>query len=95
MPCLNLRRLQNMPTMAGQKAIAFKFNPNILLPSDLSYFTYDGSLTQPPCTEGVTWVVLEQPLTMTMAQLNQMKLKSFSRASQALGSRQVQHMLTN
>lgn len=37
-------------------------NAVFLLPADRSYFTYVGSLTTPPCTEGVRWFVLAQPV---------------------------------
>lgn len=40
-----------------------------LLPADHRYVTYAGSLTTPPCTEGVTWVVLTKPITASAAQL--------------------------
>jgi carbonic anhydrase len=33
------------------------------------YFTYSGSLTTPPCTESVRWVVLKQPLQMSKSQI--------------------------
>jgi carbonic anhydrase len=36
-------------------------DPRELLPSDRSYYSYVGSFTTPPCTEGVRWFVLRQP----------------------------------
>jgi carbonic anhydrase len=35
-----------------------------------AYITYEGSLTTPPCSPIVTWVVLKKPATMSAAQLN-------------------------
>ena len=40
-----------------------------LLPASLDHVRYDGSLTTPPCTEGVTWLVLSTPVTMGAEQL--------------------------
>lgn len=40
-----------------------------LLPENRSYWTYMGSLTTPPCTEGVLWMVLKQPLQVSAEQI--------------------------
>ena len=44
-----------------------------LLPAHTAHYAYDGSLTAPPCTEGVRWVVLKQPLTLSATQLARFK----------------------
>jgi carbonic anhydrase len=41
-----------------------------LLPADRRYFTYMGSLTTPPCSEGVQWIVMRQPVTLTQEQID-------------------------
>ena len=43
--------------------------PAAVLPADRRAFRYDGSLTTPPCTEGVTWAVLAEPITWSADQL--------------------------
>lgn len=40
-----------------------------LLPDDLEYVTYPGSLTTPPCSEGVRWIVLTTPVQLSAAQV--------------------------
>ncbi len=40
-----------------------------LLPQTRSYYTFSGSLTTPPCTEGVRWFVLKTPSTLSSAEL--------------------------
>jgi carbonic anhydrase len=44
-------------------------NPAEALPEKRDYFTYMGSLTTPPCTEGVLWLVMKQPMQATPAQM--------------------------
>jgi carbonic anhydrase len=44
-----------------------------VLPPTRNYFTYDGSLTTPPCTEGIQWFVLRDPLTASSEQIARFK----------------------
>lgn len=44
-------------------------DPAKLLPSDRRYYTYMGSLTTPPCSEGVLWMVLKQPVQLAAEQI--------------------------
>ncbi|WP_431048405.1 carbonic anhydrase [Roseateles sp. L2-2] len=41
-----------------------------LLPKDQGYFSYMGSMTTPPCTEGVLWLVLRQPVQLSSQQIS-------------------------
>jgi carbonic anhydrase len=66
-----------------------------LLPADRGYYRYSGSLTAPPCTEGVDWIVMKQPLTLSATQLASYR-KRFAdnaRAIQPLNQRVVQESL--
>jgi carbonic anhydrase len=45
-------------------------NPADLLPASRNYFTYMGSLTTPPCSEGVLWLVMKQPVQVSIEQIN-------------------------
>jgi carbonic anhydrase len=44
-------------------------DPAALLPASHSYYTYAGSLTTPPCSEGVRWFVLKSPVTISPGEL--------------------------
>jgi carbonic anhydrase len=46
-----------------------KINAAALLPTDRNYYTFAGSLTTPPCSEGVTWLVLRTPAPISAAQI--------------------------
>jgi carbonic anhydrase len=57
--------LEKNDTMVGPAAL----NPALLLPQDKRYFTYMGSLTTPPCSEGVLWMVMKQPVNLSAEQI--------------------------
>jgi carbonic anhydrase len=42
-----------------------------LLPVDRGYYTFEGSLTTPPCNENVTWFVLKTPVSVSTSEINQ------------------------
>lgn len=61
-----------LPKTAGASGkVTEMINPGGLLPPDRGYWTYTGSLTKPPCTEGVRWFVIQQELTISREQLRQ------------------------
>lgn len=46
------------------------FNPSWIIPADIAKFwTYQGSLTTPPCTESVTWLVFKKPIVISHTQV--------------------------
>jgi carbonic anhydrase len=46
-------------------ALEHTFDPGSFLPASRRHYRYDGSLTTPPCTEGVRWLVLFDSLTVS------------------------------
>jgi len=60
----------HLPTTAGaSEKVEDYVNPGGLLPADRGYWTYLGSLTAPPCTEGVRWFIFEQDISVSRDQL--------------------------
>jgi len=60
----------HLPRTAGVSAkVAELVSAGGLLPRDRGYWTYMGSLSAPPCTEGVRWFVFEQELSVSRDQL--------------------------
>jgi carbonic anhydrase len=60
-----------LPTKAGEQGPEHTFNPRALLPPGTHHVSYHGSLTTPPCNEGVQWIVLRDPVTMSAQQVEQ------------------------
>ncbi|MBI3343405.1 MAG: carbonic anhydrase family protein [Gammaproteobacteria bacterium] len=58
-----------MPKKEGKQAAKGDINAADLLPADQAYFNFQGSLTTPPCSEGVNWHVMMSPVSITEAQL--------------------------
>jgi carbonic anhydrase len=60
----------NLPLEKGDEVVArAPINLNDLLPPQRQYFTYMGSLTTPPCSEGVLWMVMKQPVPVSAEQI--------------------------
>lgn len=83
---------QDLPQKAGAKIkIEKTINLNDLLPSNHTYYRFNGSLTVPPCDEGVIWVVMKTPMTLSEAQLKTFNelYKGNNRPIQPLNARLV------
>ena len=59
------------PAIDTQVATGLNVNLNKLLPANKKYYTYAGSLTTHPCSEGLQWLVLKSFITMSHAQIQQ------------------------
>ncbi len=60
----------NLPLEKGDEVrVASSLDLNQLLPQDQRYYTYMGSLTTPPCSEGVMWIVMSQPVGISADQI--------------------------
>lgn len=66
-------------------------DPMKLLPESPAYFTFMGSLTTPPCTEGVLWIVMKQPLQVSDEQIRIFSrlYRNNARPVQATGDRLI------
>jgi carbonic anhydrase len=59
----------HLPPPRERRALAGGFDPSRLLPPGREQYRYEGSLTVPPCTEGVRWILLTQSITMSAEQI--------------------------
>ena len=76
---------KNLPTSYGGHG-SVTINPKMLLPEErnnsdkLNYYTYQGSLTVPPCSTGVTWLVLKKQIKVTEDWLKTATCNTFQNA---------------
>lgn len=84
----------HLPTIATERRTidAITFNAADLLPRDVgNYFRYNGSLTTPPCSEGVLWTVMDESITVSAEQIEAFHavFELNARPVQPLGEREL------
>lgn len=85
---------KRLPEREGQAVtLSAKDAPDLgsLLPAASHHVFYQGSLTTPPCTEGVQWVLFEQPIELSKAQIRKIRqlFPDNHRPAQPLNEREV------
>lgn len=77
---------ERMPAKADEKSsLPAGLNAARLLPASRDYYRFNGSLTTPPCSEGVRWLLMKQPATVSQTQVDQ-----FAKAMGQANNRPVQ-----
>jgi len=82
-----------MPEKAGDKhSLSSSVSAEDILPSNQNYYRFNGSLTTPPCSEGVWWFVMTEPMTASKTQIEkfaQLLHHPNNRPVQAINARPV------
>jgi carbonic anhydrase len=55
-----------------ENAAPMTFDASVLLPDKRTAYVYDGSLTTPPCSENVRWLVMQEPVEFSDVQIEQL-----------------------
>ena len=81
----------NAPKSEGPEVMVpnIKINPAALVPKSLAYYSFEGSLTTPPCTEGVTFYIREAPAALSEDQVRAFPFKVNARPVQPLNGRKI------
>ena len=68
-----LQRMWNrLPKKQGEKVVLKTPQPvNEMLPKNLDYYRFSGSLTTPPCSEGVRWLILKEIQQASATQISE------------------------
>ncbi len=65
------------------------FNPASMMPKEMAFYNYEGSLTTPPCTEGVQFYILKTSVDISKQQLAKFPYKLNARPVQSLKGRKI------
>jgi len=81
----------NAPKSEGPEVVVRKarLNPATLVPQNLGYYSFVGSLTTPPCTEGVMFYILKTPTALSKDQVQAFPFKVNARPVQPLNGRRI------
>ena len=66
--------LSAIPPHKGDALTLGRFDVTQLYPEKRDYYDFTGSMTTPPCSEGVRWLVMKTPVQLSEAQLNTFQL---------------------
>jgi len=84
----------NFPAKGAKQSVVAGKSVNMtnLLPAQQGYYTFEGSLTTPPCTENVRWFVLKTPVEASPAQVQEFRARYAhnNRPTQPLNARVVE-----
>jgi carbonic anhydrase len=86
-----------MPTAKGpEQEVTGSVDPNALLPETKTTYRYMGSLTTPPCTEGVHWLLMTEPVSLSSAQVEAFRsiFELDARPVQPLNGREIEEDTT-
>ncbi|UTJ05494.1 carbonic anhydrase [Arcobacter roscoffensis] len=86
--------LRNLPETEGDKNdLKSDVQGYEILPANQEYFRFNGSLTTPPCTEGVKWLVLKTPVELSQSQLEDFEavMGENNRPVQDINARTILH----
>ncbi len=63
--------LSQLPVMPDEGVVdpAFLVRPIDFVPDDRTFYQYDGSLSEPPCTEGVKWIIMRETIEFDESQI--------------------------
>lgn len=72
-PALSKLWKQMPKSNSKKRKLKSKVSASELLPIQKRYYRFSGSLTMPPCTEGVIWLVMKSPMSASDKQLKKLK----------------------